>query len=197
MLQNLAPLIPWARAVFVRQRYELSQDFILSYPVWLRQELPQHVTQGVHDRDLFDKLKTLYVSQRNSLNLDARILALASLARFLLHYLADQLRMGAHYPYHAPTEHDFIDFAAPLVGRAVAQDLVNNLSRITIQPEAVADSAQWVVSTPAYNHKDVVDLKQGIKVFHKRFVKAWRTNSFPFDEESEEAVRYFNSVARV
>lgn len=68
MLQNLAPLIPWARAVFVRQRYELSQDFILcectplhprsamraltlrftAYPVWLRQELPQHVTQGVH-----------------------------------------------------------------------------------------------------------------------------------------------------
>lgn len=74
---------------------------------------------------------------------------------------------------------------------------MNNLSRITIQPEAVADSAQWVVSTPAYNHKDVVDLKQGIKVFHKRFVTAWRTNSFPFDEESEEAVRYFNSVARV
>lgn len=69
MLQNLAPLIPWARAVFVRQRYELSQDFILcecvslsrressmialtlpfaDYRVWLRQELPQHVTQGVH-----------------------------------------------------------------------------------------------------------------------------------------------------
>lgn len=144
---------------------------------------------------MLDKLKTLSVWRRGTLQLDARVLALASLARFLLHYLADQLRIGAHWPCLVPSPHDFVDFAAPLVGQDVARELADKLSRITVSPEDVPESAQWVVSTPGYEHKRVTEMGRAMKALHERFVEAWGTNRSPFEEESEEAVRYFKNVA--
>ncbi|BGP33111.1 hypothetical protein JCM10296v2_004900 [Rhodotorula toruloides] len=136
LLPDLEPLKPWARAVFVRQRYELSQEFILSYQVLLKQQLPPGVTKDIPDGELLNRLRALSVSQRDNLNLDTRILAFTSIARFLIHYLGCQLHMGNHYPGFAPSKHDFIDFAAPLVGKSDAQKLVGKLSRIAIQPDA-------------------------------------------------------------
>lgn len=38
------------------------------------------------------------------------------------------------------------------------------------------------------------ELERAIDAFHSLFVDAWRTNRFPYEEESEEAVRWFEGV---